>query len=312
MKILVTGGTGFIGSFVVEALLKNHDVAIIANGRQLPSYLEKPVSPITYYQADFGETDALNKALPGCEAVIHLAWSTVPRKTKGATGHEFSSNLHSNINLIEKCIDFNVKKFIFISSGGTVYGVPEQVPINELHGLNPISNYGLGKLTMEKLLHLSHYNNNLNYTILRVSNAYGERQNLYKNQGVIGVWLKNILLQKKIEIWGDGSVIRDYIYVNDVASAVLKALPKVNGASVFNIGGGKGYSLNEIANEIKSELGVSFEVEYKASRNFDVPLNILDITKAQKEIGFQPVTGLREGIANTWQWINDITQTLQK
>ncbi|MBC7628957.1 NAD-dependent epimerase/dehydratase family protein [Ferruginibacter sp.] len=304
MKVLVTGGTGFIGSFVVEALLQDgHEVLVIANGRQLPAYLEMLTNQITYYQGDFGETDILEKALPGCDAVIHLAWSTVPKQTKGATAFEFSSNIPGNINLIEKCIDFKVDKFIFISSGGTVYGIPDQIPLTELHGLNPISNYGLGKLTMEKLLHLYNYTHNIKYTILRVSNAYGERQNLYKNQGVIGVWLKNIVQKKKIEIWGDGSVVRDYVYVKDVAAAVLNALAQIKNTSIYNIGGGKGYSLNDIVAAINTGLNIGVEVEYKPSRNFDVPVNILDISKAQKEIGFKPTIGLAEGIIRTWKWI---------
>jgi UDP-glucose 4-epimerase len=304
MKVLVTGGTGFIGSFVVEALLQDgHEVLVIANGRQLPAYLEMLTNQITYYQGDFGETDILEKALPGCDAVIHLAWSTVPKQTKGATAFEFSSNIPGNINLIEKCIDFKVGKFIFISSGGTVYGIPDQIPLTELHGLNPISNYGLGKLTMEKLLHLYNYTHNIKYTILRVSNAYGERQNLYKNQGVIGVWLKNIVQKKKIEIWGDGSVVRDYVYVKDVAAAVLNALAQIKNTSIYNIGGGKGYSLNDIVAAINTGLNIGVQVEYKPSRNFDVPVNILDISKAQKEIGFKPTIGLAEGIIRTWKWI---------
>lgn len=307
MKVLVTGGTGFIGSFVVEALLNNsHEVRVIANGRQLPVYLQKLSNHITYYQADFGETDVLEKALPGCDAVIHLAWSTVPKQTRGATAYEFSGNLNSNINLIEKCIDFNIDKFIFISSGGTVYGTPGEIPVSETHPLNPISNYGLGKLTMEKLLFLYHHNQNFNYTALRVSNAYGERQNLYKNQGVIGVWLKNISQNKPIEIWGDGSVVRDYVYVQDVAHAILNALAKVKGADIYNIGGGgKGHSLNDIIAEIKNTIGISFEVNYKPSRSFDVPVNMLDISKAIAEIGYLPTIGLSEGISRTWRWINE-------
>ena len=307
MKILVTGGTGFIGSFVVEALLSSgHEVRVIANGRQLPVYLQKLSNQITYYQGDFGETDVLEKALPGCDAVIHLAWSTVPKQTRGATAYEFSGNLNSNINLVEKCIDFNIDKFVFISSGGTVYGIPEQIPVGENHPQNPISNYGLGKLTMEKLLYLYHHNQKFNYTVLRVSNAYGERQNLYKNQGVIGVWLKNISQNKPIEIWGDGSVVRDYVYVQDVAHAVLNALAKVKSADIYNIGGGgKGHSLNDIIAVIKVGLGISFEVNYKPSRNFDVPVNVLDISKAIAEIGYQPTIDLSEGISRTWQWINE-------
>ena len=307
MKVLVTGGTGFIGSFVVEELLKhNHDVVIMANGRQLPSYLANLSDKISFYQADFGDTDSLNKILPGCEAVMHLAWGTVPKQTKGSTAYEFSGNIVSSINLIEKSIDFNIKNFVFISSGGTVYGVPNQIPIPEQHDLNPISNYGLSKLTIEKILHLYKYSNGLNYSILRVSNAYGERQNFFKNQGVIGMWLKNIIQKGEIEIWGDGSVVRDYVYVGDIAKAFVNALHHMdagNGSSVYNIGGGHGASLNELIEEIKRCVDVPFKVNYKSSRSFDVPVNILDITKAQNELGYNPSTGLNEGIKNTWEWI---------
>jgi UDP-glucose 4-epimerase len=158
---------------------------------------------------------------------------------------------------------------------------------------------------MEKLLYLYHHNQNFNYTVLRVSNAYGERQNLYKNQGVIGVWLKSIMQKKQIEIWGDGSVVRDYVYVQDVAHAVLNALEKVKGADIYNIGGGRGYSLNDIVAEIRNGLGISFEVNYKASRNFDVPTNVLDISKASAEIDYHPTIGLSEGISRTWKWISE-------
>ena len=304
MRVLITGGTGFIGSFVVEELLAaGHEVVVIANGRQLPLYLEAVSSQITYYQADFGEMTVLDKALVGCDAVIHLAWSTVPKQTKGATAFEFSSNINSSINLIEKCIDFNITKFVFISSGGTVYGIPQFVPITELHGSNPISNYGLSKLTTEKLFHIYHYSNNINYTVVRVSNAYGERQNLFKNQGVIGVWLKNILQNKDIEIWGDGTVVRDYVYVQDVASCIVKALNTVNGASVYNVGSGAGVSLNDIIEVIRQTTQASFQVSYKPARSFDVPVNVLDIAQARKELGYVPQISLHEGIKRTWNWI---------
>jgi UDP-glucose 4-epimerase len=304
MRVLITGGTGFIGSFVVEELIKKgYEIVIIANGRQLPNYLENLKAKITYYQGDFGETDVLEKALIGCDAVIHLAWSTVPKQTKGATAYEFTSNIISSISLIEKCIDLNIDKFIFISSGGTIYGIPDFLPIHELHSLNPISNYGLSKLTTEKLLHLYHYSNSINYTVLRVSNAYGERQNFYKNQGVIGIFLNNISQDKVIEIWGDGSIIRDYVYVQDVASSIIKALDVINGPSVYNIGSGEGVSLNDILVEIKKITNINFKVNYKPSRSFDVPVNVLDIKHAKINIGYKPLISLQEGISRTWNWI---------
>lgn len=306
MKVLVTGGTGFIGSFVVEELLKhNHNVIVMANGRQLPGYLNHISEKISFFQADFGDVDSLNKILPGCDAVMHLAWSTVPKQTKGSTAYEFSGNIVSSINLIEKCIDYNIKKFVFISSGGTVYGLPNQIPILESHELNPISNYGLSKLTVEKILHLYHYSDKINYCILRVSNAYGERQNFFKNQGVIGMWLRNILQKGEIEIWGDGTVIRDYVYVKDVAKVFVNALHQMDGNAIYNIGGGHGYSLNDILNEVKRCVDVPFNVIYKESRSFDVPVNVLDISKAKEDLSYNPPTSLYEGIMNTWKWIKN-------
>jgi UDP-glucose 4-epimerase len=306
MKILVTGGTGFIGSFVVEELLASgHEVVVISNGGQFPNYLDNRNNRLAYFQGDFGEIDVLKKALPGCDAVIHLAWSTVPKKTKDGTTFEFTGNIISSINLIEKCIDFNIDKFIFISSGGTVYGIPDEIPIRESHALNPISSYGLGKLTTERLFHLYHYSHQINYMVLRVSNAYGERQNFLKNQGVIGLWLKNILAKQDIEIWGDGSVIRDYVYVRDVARTMVNSLSLIKGSSLYNIGGGKGYSLNDIVDEIRKVVEYSFEVKYKPARNFDVPINVLDISQARERIAYQPLVNLSEGLERTWRWIVD-------
>jgi UDP-glucose 4-epimerase len=186
-----------------------------------------------------------------------------------------------------------------------VYGVPKEVPISETHELNPISNYGLSKLTIEKLLHLYRYSDGIHYSILRVSNAYGERQNFFKNQGVIGVWLRNILMSGQIEVWGNGDVIRDYVYVQDVAGAFVNALENTNGASIYNIGGGIGLSLNEIIAEIRNVINVPFKIIYKPSRNFDVPINVLDIRVAQKEIGYVPTTSLNEGIFKTWSWLSN-------
>lgn len=304
MKILVTGGTGFIGSFVVEELLKNgYEVIVMANGRQCPHYFKNIIDKITFHQADFGDADSLAKSLPGCSAVIHLAWTSVPKPTRGATGYEFASNIISSINLIEKCLDFNIQTFVFISSGGTVYGIPKEIPIPETHDLNPISNYGLSKLTMEKLLHLYHHSQGINYSILRVSNAYGERQNFLKAQGVVGVWIKNIIQKGEVEIWGDGSVIRDYVYVKDVASAIVNSLKQTRGESIYNIGGGKGYSLNDILLELQKVIDIPFKIVYKESRNFDVPVNILDISRAKEKLGYNPSTYLAEGMIKTRDYI---------
>lgn len=302
-KALVTGGTGFIGSFVVKKLLeKSFDVNVLAhsgNFKNLKGYEDQ----FSFFQGDFGDTTVLDKALEGVETVVHLAWSTVPENATKNPIFDIQSNLISGITFLKSMVDANVKKVVFISSGGTVYGNSDLEVIPESHPLNPISAYGISKMTFEKYLGFYENQFGLDYTVLRVANAYGPFQNLDKNQGVIGTWLNKLKNNHPIHIWGDGSVVRDYIYAEDIAEAVLLSAQKESMKGIYNVGSGEGNSLNDIISILKQLSDSKLEVVYQPGRAFDVQKNVLDNTKLLSA-GWNPKVGLKEGIEKTWGWFS--------
>jgi len=199
----------------------------------------------------------------------------------------------------------NVKKIIFPSSGGTVYGYPEPSSINEEHKTNPICSYGICKLMIEKYLYMFNNLYGLDYQILRISNPYGPYHNAL-SQGVINVFLSKIIKGETIEIWGDGSICRDYIYIDDVIDILEMMANKDIDAKILNIGSGEGTSLNNLIKIMKSITGANFNVEYKEGRKVDVPVNILDISKACKLLDWKPKISLEEGIEITWKSIKNL------
>lgn len=200
MKVLITGGTGFIGSHLANKIDRNgHQVYIISRAAN---------ERANFIQGYFGDEILLDGALPGIDVVIHLAWTTVPSQHLNEISLDVEQNINGTISLLNKCITHQVKKVIFISSGGTVYGIPNQIPIREDHILNPISSYGISKVTIEKYLYLYNKLAGLDYLIFRVSNAYGEQQNLVRGQGVLGIWLDNIFSGQEIVIWGGVSIFK--------------------------------------------------------------------------------------------------------
>ena len=306
MKILVTGGTGFIGSHAVEELVAGgHNVTVLALSSRLPEYCLNLKDKVQFFRGDFRNTAILKDALIDVNCVVHLAWTTLPQSTTDHPGFDVQSNVVGTINLLENCIKHDVTKIVFISSGGTVYGIPNSIPITESDVVYPICAYGISKLAVEKYIHLYHHLYSLEYIILRVSNAYGERQNLLKGQGVIGIWLYKLFQQKTLEIWGDGSTIRDYIYVKDVAKAIRLAVETHNKHGVFNTGTGQGYSLKQLLSIIGQSLGISVDVKFKQARKFDVPVNVLDISKIKHDLAWFPSTHIDQGVARVWRWIQE-------
>jgi UDP-glucose 4-epimerase len=213
------------------------------------------------------------------------------------------------LQLLQSCREHKVKKFVFISSGGTVYGIPQRVPVTEDHPTEPICSYGITKLTIEKYLNLYHRIHGLDYVVARVSNPYGEFQNPYAKQGAIGVFLGNIVQGQPITIWGDGEVVRDYVYIKDAVKALVLAAEYDAGPDeprVFNVGYGSGHSLNDIIAEIKKVVDMPVEVKYTPSRAVDVPVNVLDISRATRHLEWHPNTELARGLAQTWKWVKQI------
>jgi UDP-glucose 4-epimerase len=208
--------------------------------------------------------------------------------------------------MLEKCVELGVKKVVFISSGGTVYGRPAQLPIAETGATDPECSYGITKLTIEKYLALYHHLHGLDYVVVRPSNPFGSRQNPQGIQGAIPVFLGKVAKGESIEIWGDGEVVRDYLYIDDLVDGVYLAAMSESQDRIFNLGSGKGNSLNEIVGSIRTVTGVSVRVNYNPGRSFDVPKIWLDISRAGKQLGWAPKISLDDGMLRTWNFIRSL------
>jgi UDP-glucose 4-epimerase len=301
---VVLGGAGFIGSHLAAALAENgHRVRIFDRPHVDRLALFPPQKGFDVFTGDFLNPRALAPALEGAELVFHLVSTTLPKNSNDNPAYDVESNVVGTLRLIELCRSHGVRKLVFVSSGGTVYGVPRSTPVSEEHPTAPISSYGIHKLMVEKYLHLAHHLHGLDYCIVRPANLYGPRQRLDIAQGAVGVFLDRALRDQPIQIWGDGSVVRDYVYVADAVDAMLKAARFEGAQRVFNLGSGRGTSLNELVAEIEKLLGRRVKVERGAARALDVPVNVLDSSLAERLLGWRASTPLGEGMRRTCEWL---------
>ncbi|MBK8877244.1 MAG: NAD-dependent epimerase/dehydratase family protein [Haliscomenobacter sp.] len=307
MHVLVTGGAGFIGSHLVEALLAR-GIAVRVLSREaapnnLQAVLHHPMLDIAV--GDVMEGIDWEQATEGAEAVFHCQWGTLPRRSHQFLSRDLENTLLLGLQMLDGAVKSGVKKIIFPSSGGTIYGATDEETLSEEHPQTPVSSYGLTKLTFEKYLHLYQYEYGIDYTVFRISNAYGPRQNLHRPQGVISHWLNQILQSGRIEVWGDGTVVRDYLYISDVIKGMLSALGENAQNQIYNLGSGIGISLNEIIERMQSVLGLKFDVTYKSQYHSDVPHNVLDIEKAKRELAWAPSVAMEEGLRNCFDYIKN-------
>lgn len=307
MKSLVLGGGGFIGSHLVGRLLEEgHEVRVY--DRSPNRFLGTPRGA-EYIEGDLGNHGLIRDALEGIEVVFHLVSTTLPKTSNDDPGYDVRSNLVDTIQLLESCVEAGARKVVFTSSGGTVYGPPRTVPIPEDHPTDPISSYGIVKLAIEKYLALFYHLHGLDYAALRVSNPYGPYQNPAGQQGAISVFLNRIRTGQPITIWGDGRVVRDYLYISDLVEALVIAAATGTESKLFNVGHGEGASLNELLVLMQEVVEGTPEVEYLPARSLDVPASVLDISRAEEELGWSPSTELAEGIALTWDWIRTLPES---
>lgn len=306
MKILVTGGAGFIGSHLVEdLLLRGHTVRVLCRESDPENLKGVRFHPaLELIEGDLVEGVDWKSILPGIQLVYHLQWGTLPRKSPKFLSRDLENTLIIGLNMLDACVEYGVQKVIFPSSGGAVYGLTTQDTIDETHPTFPISSYGLTKLVFEKYLHLYQFEYGLDYLIFRISNAYGPRQNLHRPQGVISHWLYHILRNGRVEVWGDGSVVRDYIYIGDVISGLLYGLDPNVKNEIFNLGSGVGFSLNDILEALRNALHLEFEVTYSHQYHSDVPRNVLHIGKITESLGWRPATGLEEGLLRCFEYLS--------
>lgn len=304
MKIVVFGGGGFIGSAIIDRLLLDgHKIRVFERPRVAPFRIFHAHESVEWITGDLMSTDDVGQAIDGVDTVIHLVSTTLPKSSNEDPIYDVQSNLVGTLQLLNTMRQKGVSKILFISSGGTVYGQPEYIPIDEVHPTNPYVSYGITKLAIEKYLLMYQRLYNIRTIILRVSNPYGERQRIETAQGAVGVFINNALNNKPIDIWGDGSVVRDYIHVSDVAEAFAKALTYVGAHSIFNVGAGTGTSLNTLIEKIEAALGITVVRRYLEGRSIDLPVNVLDSRLAGSELNWKPVVALTDGLRRTAEWI---------
>lgn len=303
-KVLVLGGNGFIGSHLVDGLVNQGIHTRVFGRTHLGGTSNLQKSPLLeLVEGDFIHEGDLRGAIEGCDICYHLISTTLPKSSNDDPGFDVRTNIAGTLRLLDYAVENRLKKIIFLSSGGTVYGPPKESPINESHPTDPICSYGITKLAIEKYLELYRVLHGLNYTILRLSNPYGERQRILATQGAVAVFLNKAINNEPIEIWGDGSVVRDYIHISDVISALLVAKNYEGDQRVFNIGAGEGRSLNDLIETIEQVIGHTVARNYKPARTFDVPVSVLSIAKARQLLGWSPSTSFEEGISRTADWI---------
>ena len=300
-RVLITGATGFIGARL-SLRCRSLDWDVRAICRQLPA---DRTGSIQWVCADITDP-GLNwdTLLNDIDVVYHLAWSTVPFSANSDPLANITENIPPGLKLADAVAQRGSTRLIFMSSGGTVYGEPHSRLIAENHATVPTSFYGEGKLTMERHLTLFHELHGLDRIILRVSNAFGPSQKSAKNFGAIASFAHRALQGEEIIIWGDGSIVRDYLYVEDVVDAAIIAASTSSSCKVFNIGSGEGHTLNEIIDNLQVLVPQKIDIRYGSGRAYDVPSNILDVSRAEMELGWTAKTSFQHGIKLTVDAIN--------
>lgn len=306
MKCLVLGGGGFIGSNLCAALLADGQAVRVLEYPHVAGQCQPDIRQrIEWIEGDFTNPSDVDAAVVGCDAVFHLISTTLPKSSNDNPVYDIESNLVATVRLLDAMLREGVGKIVFSSSGGTIYGVPRQVPIPETHPTDPLCSYGITKLAIEKYLHLYHVLHGLDYRVLRLANPYGEGQRAIASQGAVTVFMHRAVHDEEIEIWGDGKVTRDYVHIADVAMAMRKALHYSGPMRTFNIGSGAGISLNTLLAEISAVLGRDVRHRHLPARQFDVPINILDVELARRELGWEPAVTLTAGLKRTLDWVRD-------
>ena len=301
MKSCVIGGGGFIGGYLVEQLLSlGQQVSVIGRGFKRPAHLPGGVE---YISGGYGDEKILSEAIKDIDVVYDLAYGTVPKSSFEDPIFDIVNNLPASVTLLQKAALSNLKRLVIVSSGGVVYGHSEIIPIAETFPTNPISPYGITKLTIEKYAYMFSRLQNLPVTIVRPSNAYGEGQKPFTGQGFIATAMGLIAMGEDIPVFGEKGTIRDYVHVKDVASGIIAAATLGGAGEIYNISSGIGLNNLEVLQEIEKAVrpyGKSVRVKTLPERGFDVPVSILSHEKLTQHTNWHPKISFEDGVSMMW------------
>ena len=298
MKVIVTGGAGFIGSNLVDALVERGDEVVVIDN--LSTGRRENLNPyIKFYETSIGDSalaDIFGKEKP--DIVCHHAAQIDLRRSVNEPLFDAEVNILGSLNVIVNSIRSGVGKFVYASTGGAIYGEPQYLPVDENHPINPVSQYGVSKHTVEHYLHLYALHGELNYVALRYPNVYGSRQNPFGEAGVIAIFAGQMLHGEQPTIFGPGDKTRDYTHVSDIVEANILAIERGRNL-ICNIGTGVETSDQDIFNAIAGALGYSSSPIYTSVRPGEIQRICLDWSRADQELGWRPKTTLKDGIAKT-------------
>lgn len=306
---VVLGGGGFLGTNLCRRLVAS-GVKVRAFGRQ--RLFPDDFDGVEWYPGDYSDATALASAVEGYEIVFQLVHSTTPHTANLDMAADLQQNVISTIALLDISRNLGVKRVVFVSSGGVIYGPTKQIPTLETAPTEPITAYGISKLAIEKYLGLYEHLHGLDYRVLRVTNPFGPFQVPRKNQGIIAALISHALNNESIEIWGDGSVVRDYIFVSDVIDALEVAAIDQSDMRIFNIGSGCGRNLHEIISTIETRLNKKLDIIWKEGRPIDVPISIVSIERARDILGWVPKTTFEIGVEHTIEWWKSSRRTVSR
>ncbi len=304
MKICIVGGDGFIGQWVVnELLLRGHSAVVIGRSDEPKFVMEN----VEYVSSNYEYQIKIRPVLERVDGLIHLASSTIPSTSVTDPSLDFTTNVLPSLTLFQEAAEVELSKLLFVSSGGTVYGDVEVLPIHENSATNPISSYGISKLAIERYADMFYRLKGLNTTVVRPANAYGVGRDGQLGRGFITQVICALVYGSPLHVFGDGSNVRDYVHVKDIARGIMTIFEDSSSDRVYNIGTGIGLSNTDIVREVEEIADVdqgTINVDFKTDRGFDVVSNILDASRLRSLSGWQPSINIKDGIRELLQAVS--------
>ncbi|WP_270337800.1 NAD-dependent epimerase/dehydratase family protein [Streptococcus infantarius] len=311
MNIIILGAAGFIGKNLARNLVEEKGVNLTLVDK-CKSYFDDlsdlKKDNIQIKESSLDNSTNFDDLLKNQDIVYHLVSTVVPATSNQHITSDIETNVLFSSKLFDSCIKNKIKRVIFISSGGTVYGKEGTSPLSEDTPTHPISSYGVQKITIENLLYLYNYMYGLDYRIVRLANPYGPFQRPNGILGAVTTFTYKALKDEVITVYGDGSVVRDYIYIDDAVEGILKIANTSLNEKIFNLGSGSGTSLMEVLNIIKKVTGKELRVEFKEGRQADVPINYLDMSRYERIFGKKQMISLEEGIQKTAAFLEGLIE----